>query len=158
MGIACLVFGMLGVCLSWLPVVGWLGVALGAAACALGIPSVLYWYARPGYVAWGVAGILLGIAAISVGLAFQIKHAASSLDVLFRALPTPDAYFVLGAAFVALAAGMLLGRLRFRIPGAIIAGLAITVLAVSGGWALLTADRAMGAAEPSVAAHADQRR
>ncbi|MCP4599661.1 MAG: hypothetical protein GY847_03825 [Proteobacteria bacterium] len=143
MGVIALVLSIMGICSCWLPWFGWLGVGMGAMACGLGVPSITHWFEQPGNTGWGVAGISLGGTTVSVGLAFQIKYAAGSLDTLFFQLPIPAAYYVLGPALTLIVIGILVARLKSRPVGVFIAYLAIAAFFLPGGWALLTADRAM---------------
>ena len=147
MGVTSLVLGIMGVCICWLPYVGWLGMAMGAGAGVLGVMSITHWFERPGYLGWGIAGMMLSTVAISMGLAYQIKHTAGALDDLVYPLPTPLAYYVLGAGLLLVVLGLALARLKSRTLGMLIGVLAIIGLDISGGWALTTADRALVRAE-----------
>jgi len=145
MAVTALIIGMIGVCICWLPGVGWLGVACGLTSGVLAVPSITHFHERPGYTGWGVAGIFLSIAASSLGLAYQVKHMSGALDALVVPLPVPLAYYVLGGGGVLIIIGLVLARTKARLPGAIIAGLALAATIVVASWSLTTADRALTA-------------
>lgn len=158
MGTAALILGIFGLCISWLPGVGWLGVAAGLAACAIGVPSITHWFRRPGHTGWGAASIMTGSVAASVGFAYQVKHAQGALDFLVQSLPAPEAYLALAGALVVVAAGLVVARRKGRRFGVAIAAVGILALVVAGGWSLTTADRALlGRGEPVDSAHAAQK-
>lgn len=133
----------MGVCICWLPTVGWLGVALGAVACGLGIPSVTHWYRRSGSTGFGIAGNILAGIAISVGFAYQIKHAKGGLDFLYAPLRVPEAYVALGLSTIFFVAGLVLARKLSRPIGVVVAAVSVAAFVVAAGWALTTADRAL---------------
>jgi hypothetical protein len=149
LGTTALVLGIIGVCICWIPVVGWLGVVMGMGACLLGVPSVTHWFERPGYTGWGIAGISLGSVATGLGFAYQVKHADGRFDFLLYPLGVPQAYWIMGIAAALIIAGLFLARLKTKIIGAIVAGVAIAVLSICMGWSLTTADRLMTKAASS---------
>jgi hypothetical protein len=150
-GVSSLILGIVGYCICWLPGVGWLGVAMGVVACGLGIPSLTHWFARSGYTAWGVSGTILGAGTISLGLAYQAKHAGGALDYLLYPLATPTAYLLIGALIGVAVFGVVLSRLKTRMPGAVVALVAVAGVALSGAWALSTADREFESVAPKTA-------
>ncbi len=151
-GVISLVLGMVGLCIFWIPYVGWLGVIMGVVASALGVPSITNWYERPGYTGWGTAGIFLGCVTVPMGIAYGIKHAAGALDVIYCPLPTPSSFYIVGASLGLIVAGLLLARFKSRSVGIALAYLALAGFFVTGSWALTTADRAL---QQSEAAHTD---
>ena len=152
MGVISLVLGMAGLCIFWIPYFGWLGVLMGVVACALGVPSITHWYERLGYTGWGTAGISLGCITVPMGIAYGIKHAAGALDVIYRPLPTPTSFCIVGVSVGLIVAGLLIARFKSRSVGIVLAYLALAVFFVTGSWALTTADRAL---QQSEAAHTD---
>ncbi|MDD5306113.1 MAG: hypothetical protein PHU25_02220 [Deltaproteobacteria bacterium] len=135
--------GIIGVCVSWIPGYGWIGVALSIAGIVLGVPAIGGAFDRLGSIGYGISGTVLGSAGLAWGLACQVKHAAPSLDGLLVPLAPPQAWIALCAAFAVAVAGALLMRTRVRILGFVLAFAAVAGLCVSGAWALTTADRAM---------------
>jgi hypothetical protein len=140
---------------GWLPTVGFAGAAMGGLACGLGIPSFTRWYDRAGYGPWGISGIILGVMALGLSLAYQIKHASGGLDGLLFPLRFPLAWavFIVSAALTAI--GLAIGRRsRVRkITGELLAFVAIATLSLSTTWVLITADRDLAGSE---AAHISQ--
>ena len=143
MGTVSIVFGIIGMCTSWLPVVGWLGVPLGVVGCGLGVLSATHWYAKPGYTGWGISGVVLGLLSSNLSLAYQIKHAAGALDSLHVALSPLLAVLIFTAGGLVAALGMVLARKKKHAVGLTLAYLALAGLSLSGAWALTTADRAL---------------
>lgn len=143
MGVTSLILSIASVCVCWLPKVGWLGVAMGVAACGLGVPSITHWFERPGHTGWGVAGIMLGAPSAAVGIAYQIKHAAGTLDALYYKLPVETGYWICGILVVVIVVGLVVARLKSKAVGTVIASLAIAALIVSSTWWLTTADRSL---------------
>lgn len=141
MGLVSLIFGLIAICISWLPGVGWLGVAMGGISFALGVPLITLWHDRLGNTGWGIAGIALGTLSVSVGYAYQIKHAAGDLDSLVYPLGTSTYYYLLGALLLIGLAGMILARKKSPLLGTILAIGAATLLAISGAWLLTDLDR-----------------
>ncbi len=125
---------------------------MGVVACVLGVPSITHWFERSGYTGWGVAGIALGGTAVSLGLAYQIKHMQGALDGMYHPLPTPGAYYVIGLSVAFIIAGLITARRSSRPAGVLIAGLAIAVAVVASGFALTTADRELTASRAEQAA------
>ncbi len=153
MGTLAFVLGIAGICIGWLPNIGWIGFAMGWVSCVLAVLSVTHWYMRQGYLASGIAGIVLGETAIIVSFSYQIKHAGGRLDVLFHSLPLPVAYYCIGISAGCIAIGLLVARFKTRFGGVLITVIAIVALALSGGWTLVAADR-----EFSQATHARNQR
>jgi hypothetical protein len=142
-GVAALVISILGYCICWIPTVGWLGFFMGVFASALGFASLVHWYYRPHYTAYGISAILIGGGTASLGLAYQVKHAGGELDFLVYSVPTPLAYYVISTIVVFLVLGTLLARLKSMLPGTVLAALALVVLIAVTGSALHTADRSL---------------
>lgn len=141
MGVLSIVFAILSLCICWLPVAGWLGVALGVASCALGVLAITRSFHKMGNTGFGISGIALGAASTSIGIAYQIKHAQGYLDALVFPLNSPMSYLSI-AGFAALAAfSLLFSRLKARNVGALIAALSLVALIASASWAITTADR-----------------
>ena len=84
---------------------GWLGFLMAVFSCILGVASLVYWYQRPHHTAYGIAAVFIGSVAAGLGLAYQVKHAAGTLDSVLFSLPTPLAYYALFIATVLLTAG-----------------------------------------------------
>lgn len=141
MSVISIVFAIMGVCLCWLPGWGWLGMALGGMAVGVGMPAITHWYKRPGSTGFGIAGIILGEITLSVGLAYQIKHAAGAADFIFFSLQTRAAFPLLAVAILLGISGLIIARRKHRPVGLIIAAFAFTFFFVAAGWTLLTADR-----------------
>jgi hypothetical protein len=151
MAVTSLIIGIAGVCLCWLPWVGWLGVVLGLAGCALAVPSITHWYEGQGYTGWGIAGIILGGTASSVGLAYQIKHLAGALDGLVVPLAAPLSEYLFAGGIALIVVGLLIARLKARGAGAILAGLAVAATILVATWGMTTADRALISQDDSLA-------
>ncbi len=80
MGIAALILGILGVILSWIPLVGWLGVVLALVAIILGFLTL-----KKGKKGLGIAALVLGVIGFGWGLYVQIQTLmfASELEAAF---------------------------------------------------------------------------
>ena len=141
MGVLSLILGMLGVCICWLPVAGWLGIVMGAFSCALGVLAITRWFKKTGNTGFGVAGVFLGTIALSLGLAFQVKHAHGDLDMLFFPLNPPMSYLSIAGFAALVAISLMFSRLKARNVGALMSALSLVALVVSASWALTTADR-----------------
>ena len=74
MGIAAMVFGILGVVLFWIPFVGWLGVLFGLLGVLFGIISMIKAGKSEdkGGKAFGLIGIVLGLVALVGGAVIQV--------------------------------------------------------------------------------------
>ena len=149
MGTLSIVLGIIGICIGWLPGVGWSGVPLGLSGAALGVLAITHWHAKAGYTGWGVSGIVLGVTSTSLSLAYQIKHAAGALDPLYVSLSTPTAGAVIGVTAAAIVLGVVLARKRRGGPGLLLAWAAIAILSLSGAWTLTAADRAVTSSAPA---------
>ncbi len=144
MGTVSIVLGIIGICISWLPAIGWSGVLFGIVGWVLGILSVTHWHRKPGYTGWGISGIVLGGSSASLSLAYQIKHAAGALDALHVPLSAPFAAGVMITAAMVTALAMILARVKGKTIGVVLASLAVAIMSLSGAWALTTADRDLG--------------
>lgn len=84
MGIAAMVFGILGVVLFWIPFVGWLGVLLGLLSVLLGIVSMIKAGKSEdkGGKAFGLIGIVLGLVALIGGAVIQVGALMAANAVL----------------------------------------------------------------------------
>jgi hypothetical protein len=154
MGTTALILGIVGICLSWIPVVGWFGVALGVAAWGLGIPSVVKWYERPGYTGWGAASIVLGLAGVSLGFAFQVKHADGGLSGWIVRLPV-DAVLAGGACVLAGVIACLVvarGKVGLRAPLGVACFCGLLVSSFVFGSTLYLEDQKMASVEARVGA------
>ena len=67
MGIAALILGILGVVLSWIPGIGWLGVILAVVGAILGALAL-----KGEKKGLGIAGLVLSVIALILGLYVQI--------------------------------------------------------------------------------------
>jgi len=145
-GTASIVLGIVGLTIFWVPGLGWLGVLMGVLGCVAGVPSITHWYHRPGYGPWGISGLILGVGAADLSLAFQVKYAAGGLDALVVAMsPTvASLLFVLFAGICA--AGLVTARKMHRTAGVFLASVGLVGLVLVGSWGLITADRAYEAA------------
>ncbi|MDJ0762300.1 MAG: hypothetical protein QNJ97_04870 [Myxococcota bacterium] len=141
MGVISIVLSMLGICICWLPHVGWFGVILGVAGCGIGMLAITVWYPRPGYTGWGIAGIVTGGFAVSVGTAFQIKHGAGNLDMLYFPIYSFPAICLAGSALAIAAGGLWIARVKFRRIGIGIALLSLIAATVISTSALVSADK-----------------
>lgn len=90
MGIAALVFGILGVVLFWIPFVGWLGVLFGLLSVLLGIMAMIKAGKSEdkGGKAFGLIGIVLGGVALIGGAVIQIG-AVMAVDAAFDQFEQP---------------------------------------------------------------------
>jgi hypothetical protein len=70
MHVAALVLGIIGLVISWIPFVGWLGVLMALVAVILGI--VLLIKKAEGGKVFGIIGLVLGGIALIIGLVIQI--------------------------------------------------------------------------------------
>lgn len=146
MGTASIVFGLIGLCICWIPGWGWLGAFSALMACVLGVPSITHWFRRPGYGPWGISGLILGVTDANLSLAYQIKYAHGTLDAFVIAL-SPLFTAVLFVLFAALsAAGLVIARTKNRPAGIVVTASALSALILVGTWGLVTADRQYDAA------------
>jgi hypothetical protein len=143
LGTLSIVLGIIGICIGWLPVLGWSGMLLGISGCVLGVLSITHWHAKSGYTGWGISGVVLGVTSGNLALAYQIKHAGGALDGLYVPLSAPAACGLFGGAGLIAALGIVLARKGKRSIGLALAGIAITALILSGAWGLTTVDREM---------------
>ena len=143
MGLASMILGILSVSICWLPGIGWLGVALGAISCVLGVLATSRSRPGTGAVGFAISGLCIDVVGVPVGLAFQIKHAGGALDMLFRPLPLPEAYCAIGVLALLVGLGLALAKFKARFLGDLLALLALAGLLLVGGWTLITADRQM---------------
>jgi hypothetical protein len=70
MHVAALVLGILGLIISWIPFVGWLGVLFALVAVVLGIVMLIK--KEEGKKVFGIIGLVLGGIALIIGLVIQI--------------------------------------------------------------------------------------
>jgi hypothetical protein len=70
MHVAALVLGILGLIISWIPFVGWLGVLFALVAVTLGIVMLIK--KEEGKKVFGIIGLVLGGIALIIGLVIQI--------------------------------------------------------------------------------------
>lgn len=151
MGTASIVFGIIGICISWLPYGCWLGALFGVLACAFGVPSITRWYRKAGYGPWGVSGIVLGLTAFVLGFSYSVKHAAGALDGIVFPLEGTLPVWILIPSSGLVATGLILARKRQkrRIAGEVMALIGIAVMGLSGAWGLTSADRSYEQGIPS---------
>jgi len=76
MGIAALILGILGVVLSWIPLVGWVGVVLALVAIVLGFLTL-----KKGGKGLGIAALILGVVGLGWGLYVQIQTLMFASDL-----------------------------------------------------------------------------
>ena len=154
LGYASLILGIIGLSLSWIPQVGWLGVALGLAAHGFGLRASF----RPGSSIslhlLGISGTVIAYLAVATGLAWQIQHAAGAADALLVEVPLPLFYYVAGGLALVVAVGFAVGRLRAGVPGAVIAALGFLGVSVVSAWLLTLEDRRLreGTGQPPTVA------
>jgi len=85
MGIAALILGILGVVLSWIPGIGWLGVVLAVVGAILGALAL-----KGEKKGLGIAGLVLSVIALILGLYVQIatimavSEATSMMEGAFK--------------------------------------------------------------------------
>ncbi len=142
MGTASIVLGIIGICISWIPYVGWGGVVLGLLGLSASIPSITHWHPKPGYTGWGISGLFLGYWSISLGLAYQTKYADGALDHLvfpFSLSQLIPATVILG---MITAFGLYLSRSKRKNIGLLISACAMLTISFLSGWTLITADKA----------------
>jgi hypothetical protein len=70
MHVAALVLGILGLIISWIPFIGWLGVLFALVAVVLGIVMLIK--KEEGKKVFGIIGLVLGGIALIIGLVIQI--------------------------------------------------------------------------------------
>ena len=116
---------------------------MGAGSCILGLASLVHWFRRPHYTAYGIAAVLIGSFATGLALAYQVKYADGALDFLLFEAPTPLAYYEILLALALLAAGVFLARTRSKPAGTGLAFLAMAGLIYLLSSAMHTADRSM---------------
>jgi len=68
---AALILALLGLAGCWVPIFGWAGVAAGLLGGLLGLAAIV----RPNPAGRAVAGLVLGLLALGLGLAVQISVA-----------------------------------------------------------------------------------
>src|SRR3712207_5503663 len=76
MGVAALILGILGLILSWIPVVGWFGVVLAVVSLGLGLGAT-----KQGKKGLGIPGVFLAVVALGFGLCVQIKTVMAVKEV-----------------------------------------------------------------------------
>jgi len=136
-----IVLGILGMAISWLPIVGWIGLAMGLVACAIGMLSFSYWYEKKVYTGLGISGVFLGIMASCVSLSYQIKYATPSLDILYYPTSIVNTYLYSTVSVILIALGLFVTRYKKQNIGLVIVSVAIISLSFSLTSALLTTDR-----------------
>lgn len=141
MALGALVLSEIGLCLSWIPHYGWLGIAVATAAVVLGILSLGRTELSPGSLAYSVIAVLLGAADVIIGLTYQFKALNLALWQL-PVLSSIQACVAIGtAALFAGFLGMLLARSKHRAFGMTVLVVAIVALVVCGTLGLWRADR-----------------
>ena len=148
MGTASIVLGMLGLCICWVPGLGWLGAVMGVLGCAAGVPSITRWYYKPGYAPWGISGLVLGVASADLSAAFQIKYTQGALDRAVFSISPEKAVAISIAAGALCAVGLVIARKKQnrRAVGILLTSAALVSLMAVGTSALVTADRQYEAA------------
>ena len=141
MGTASIVLSIIGICISWIPYLGWGGVILGLLGLGASIPSITHWHHRPGYTGWGISGLFLGYWSFSLGLAYQTKYVDGALDNLV--MPFTVAQLIPTTVILGLltAVGLYLARVKHQNIGIIITACAMLAISFLSGWTLITADR-----------------
>jgi hypothetical protein len=141
-GVLPTVFGIVGLCLCWLPSMGWLGVLAGTVACGIAVPCIVYWYERPGYTGWAIAGMVYGSFSAALGIAYQIKHSAGQLDMLYYSMPMEIVAGVVLGSIVIAAVSIWIARKRPLLVWLLVTYIVIiaSIVTVSSAW--VTADRA----------------
>lgn len=141
MGTASIVFGILGICICWVPGLGWIGVPLGVLGCVFGIPSITHWFYKPGYTPWGISALVLGVTAADLSTAYQIKYAQGALDGAFFSIGPLLAAGICASAIAICALGLVIARKKNRPFGIFLTSSALAGLIVVSTAALITADR-----------------
>jgi hypothetical protein len=114
---------------------------MGVFASALGIASLVHWFQRPHYTAYGISAVLIGSFAASLGIAYQVKYAGGELDFLIYSVPTPFAYYGILTIVVFFSMGTVLARLKSKLVGTVLATLATVIFIVAVSSSLHTADQ-----------------
>jgi len=144
LGYTSLILSLLSACMCWIPYGGWGGMFLGLVGAALGIAVITRSQPNPGFDLLGGTALVLAAIGTTFGLAYQLKYAGGSLDILYFPLVRPTAWYVVGGLAALVPAGLLLGR-RLALPGRTLAAAAFLALSLAGGWAISTAEREMSA-------------
>lgn len=146
MGTIAIVLSIIGICISWLPGIGWLAVPLGILGLFASILSIACWHYRPGYTGWGISGLFLGVWSVSLGLAYQIKYSDGVLDHLVLPLSLNTVALCWLVSGIATAIGLYLARAKWRHVGIFLSASALIAVILVSTWGILTADQAYLAA------------
>jgi hypothetical protein len=130
---------MLGVFVCWIPTFGWLGAFTGLLGIVFGVPSITHWYHKPGYAPWGISGLFIGVTAMDLSLAYQLKYLNATDLAPTISWPAAGAVFLIGTALTGLC--LYLARTKNRPVGILGASLALASLIIIGTSALVTADK-----------------
>jgi hypothetical protein len=137
-----LALSLIGISIGWLPRIGWLGLAISAAAVALGAVGLSDKRTGPAGLGYDTAGNIVGGFALPWILALQIKHAGGALDGLLIAWPLERLLAIAAAGLVVFWAALIVGRFRLRAPLRALALAAALAFTAAGTSAWIAADRA----------------
>jgi hypothetical protein len=130
-----------GICICWIPGLGWFGAVAGILGCAAGVPSITHWFHKPGYGPWGISGLVTGVSAADLSLAYQLKYTGGALEGAVFAIDPVVAGAVCVFAIGLTAMGLVLARTKNRPIGILLTATALVALIAVGTSALVTADR-----------------
>ena len=152
MGLLSLITGMIAVCISWVPHLGWGAVLLGVVSMGTGLLLVTSRDAKELHWQYGTFGIVLSLIGVAHALAYGLKSGVLQFtetlfaETLFTetllSLDWPLGVAALAGCAVVVAGSVLYGRFKNRVLGCIVAGLGLLVSCLLGTSILLTADKA----------------
>ena len=142
MHVLVLALALIGISLGWLPGIGWLGLAISAAAVVMGVIGISGKQTRPAGLGYDAAGNIVGGFALPWIVALQIKHAGGALDRLLLGWPLAHLLVVVAAAVAVFWAAQIAGRYKARALFVAVSLAAVLALTAAGTSAWIAADRA----------------
>jgi hypothetical protein len=127
-----------GLCLFYIPgIFGWIGIALAVIGTTIGAIGLTNTRTSPSGLGMDVASWVYGIGTTAMGVAFQIKYAEGTLDMLMLPISLQIAALVSTVLIPIFIAVQILARRRFRKAG-IIAAMCLFAVIVACGWTALS--------------------
>ena len=149
MHVLSLALSLIGISIGWLPGVGWLGLAISAAAVALAVRGLSDRRTGPAGVGYDTAGNAIGGFSLPWIVAFQIKHAAGALDGLLIPWPLDRLIAIALIAAALFWAAQIAGRWKARALFVSLAIAAALTFTAAGASAWTLGDRPPAASSPS---------
>ncbi len=142
MHVLVLALALIGISLGWLPGIGWLGLAISAAAVVLGVRGISDRRTDPAGLGYDTAGNIVGGFALPWIVALQIKHAGGGLDALLVPWPLDHLLIAVAAAVAVFWAAQIAGRHKARALLVAVSLAAALAFTAAGTSAWIAADRA----------------